>query len=138
MNKVELMGRFTKDPEVTIAGNGTAKCSFTLAVDRRFKDNNGARQSDFINCVAWKQHAAFISKNFTKGNKVVVIGSLRTRSYDKDGHKYFVTEVLVEETYFCESKKKDGDMSVDADNIDLEISEFEMDPELPFDDGLEP
>lgn len=56
----------------------------------------------------------------------------------KDGHKYFVTEVLVEETYFCESKKKDGDMSVDADNIDLEISEFEMDPELPFDDGLEP
>jgi len=77
-----------------------------LAVDRRFKDANGERQTDFINCVAWRQTAEFIGKYFHKGNRIGVCGSIQTRSYDKDGQKVFVTEILVEEAEFVESQSK--------------------------------
>lgn len=104
MNKVELIGRLTKDPEVKLTTNQTAYCNFTVAVDRRFKDKDGQRQSDFINCVAWKQTADFINKYFHKGSRIGLCGSIQTRSYEKDGQKVFITEVLVDEVEFVESK----------------------------------
>ena len=107
MNKVELVGRLTKDPEIRNTANGTQFCGFTLAVDRRFKDANGERSADFINCVAWKERAVFIQKYFHKGNRIGICGSIQTRTYDdNDGKKVFVTEVLVDEAEFVESASK--------------------------------
>ena len=105
MNKVELIGRLTKEPEIKLTSNQTQYCNFTIAVDRRFKDANGQRQADFINCVAWKQTAVFIQKYFHKGNKIGVVGSIQTRSYDdQNGQKHFVTEVIADEVEFVESQ----------------------------------
>lgn len=104
MNKVILIGRLTKDPEVRNTSNQTAFCNFSIAVDRRFKDNNGQRQADFINCVAWRQTASFIGSYFRKGSKIAVVGSLQTRTYDDNqGQKRYVTEVVVEEAEFADS-----------------------------------
>ena len=104
MNKVELVGRLTKDPEVKLTSNQTQFCNFTIAVDRRFKDANGQRQADFINCVAWRQTAVFIQKYFRKGNRIGLVGSIQTRSYDdQSGQKKFITEVVVDEAEFVES-----------------------------------
>ena len=104
MNKVELVGRLTKDPEVKLTSNQTQFCNFTVAVDRRFKDANGQRQADFINCVAWRQTAVFIQKYFHKGNRIGLVGSIQTRSYDdQNGQKRFITEVVVDEAEFVES-----------------------------------
>ena len=105
MNKVELVGRLTKDPEVKLTSNQTQFCNFTIAVDRRFKDQNGQRQADFINCVAWRQTAVFIQKYFHKGNRIGLVGSIQTRSYDdqQSGQKRFITEVVVDEAEFVES-----------------------------------
>ena len=104
MNKVELVGRLTKDPEVKLTSNQTQFCNFTVAVDRRFKDQNGQRQADFINCVAWRQTAVFIQKYFHKGNRIGLVGSIQTRSYDdQNGQKRFITEVVVDEAEFVES-----------------------------------
>lgn len=105
MNRVELVGRITKDPEVKMTTNQTQYCNFTVAVDRKFKDQNGERQADFINCVAWRQTAGFIGKYFHKGSKIGVCGSIQTRSYDnQNGQKVFVTEVVVDEAEFVDSK----------------------------------
>ena len=106
MNKVELIGRLTKEPEIKLTSNQTQYCNFTIAVDRRFKDANGQRQADFINCVAWKNTAVFIQKYFHKGNKIGVVGSIQTRSYDdQNGQKHFVTEVIADEVEFVESQQ---------------------------------
>lgn len=105
MNKVELIGRLTKEPEIKLTSNQTQFCNFTIAVDRRFKDANGQRQADFINCVAWKNTAVFIQKYFHKGNKIGVVGSIQTRSFDdQTGQKRFVTEVIADEVEFVESQ----------------------------------
>ena len=104
MNKVILIGRITKDLEVKLTSNQTKYVNFTIAVDRKFKDADGNKQTDFINCVAWKQTADFISKYFKKGSRIGVSGSIQTRSYEKDGQKVFITEVLVDEAEFVESK----------------------------------
>lgn len=107
MNKVELVGRLVKDPEVKLTSNQTKFCSFAIAVDRRFKDANGQRQADFISCVAWKQTAEFIQKYFHKGNRIGICGSIQTRNYeDQNGQKHFITEVLAEEVEFVESQEK--------------------------------
>lgn len=104
MNKVMLVGRLTKDPEIKLTSNQTQFCNFTLAVDRRFKDANGQRQADFISCVAWKQTAVFIQKYFKKGNRIGVAGSIQTRSYEDDSGKHFITEVVIDEAEFVESQ----------------------------------
>lgn len=104
MNKVILIGRLTKDPDVRSTSNQTAYCNFTIAVDRRFKDNNGQRQADFINCIAWRQTATFIGQYFHKGSKMALTGSLQSRSYDDNqGQKRYVTEVVVDEVEFADS-----------------------------------
>jgi len=107
MNKVILMGRLTKDPELRYTSvNNTAVCSFTLAVDRRFSKQGEEKQADFFQIVAWDKQAEFCSKYFTKGLKVVVIGRLQTRTWDdNEGKRHYVTEVVAEELHFAESKK---------------------------------
>lgn len=107
MNKVQLVGRICKDLEIKNTSNMTKYCTFTVAVDRRFKDADGKRQADFINCVAWKQTAEFIFKYFNKGSRIGIVGSIQTRNYeDKNGQKVYITEVIVDEAEFVESATK--------------------------------
>jgi single-strand DNA-binding protein len=110
MNKVILMGRLTKDPELRYtSGNNTAVASFTIAVNRRGA-KEGQPQADFINIVAWTKTAEFCGKYFTKGLQVVVVGRLQTRTWDdNEGKRHYVTEVVADETYFADSKKGSGD-----------------------------
>lgn len=127
MNKVTLIGRLTKEPELKLTAKQTAYCNFTLAVDRRFKDANGDKQSDFINCVAWKQTADFINKYFHKGSRIGVCGSIQTRSYeDKNGQKVFITEVVVDEAEFVESRAAETKPEKTDDEADG------LDGKLPF------
>lgn len=104
MNKAILVGRLTKDPELKTTAGGVSVCSFTVAVNRRFKNAEGNYDADFINCVAWRQQAEFLSKFFAKGRMVGVVGSIQTRSYDKDGQRVYITEVVAEEISFVDSK----------------------------------
>ena len=105
MNKAILVGRLTRDPELKSTANGTNVCSFSVAVNRRYKNAEGNYDADFINCTAWRQTAEFVSKYFTKGRMIGVVGSIQTRNYDdKDGKKVYVTEVAADEVYFVESK----------------------------------
>jgi len=110
MNKVILMGRLTKDPELRYtSNNNTAVCNFTLAVDRRFSKPGEAKQADFFNCQAWKNQAEFCSKYFAKGLKIVVVGSLQNRSWDDaEGKKHYTTEVIADEVYFAEGHKTES------------------------------
>lgn len=111
MNKVILMGRVTADPQLSTTPNGVTVCKFNIAVNRRFKNANGDYEADFISCVAWRQTAEFISNHFPKGRMIGVVGSLQSRTYDKDGQKHFITEVHVEEVYFTGDK---GNANSDA------------------------
>lgn len=106
MNRVILTGRLTKDPELKTTASGVAVASFTLAVDRRFKSQNGEREADFITCRAWRQTAEFITKYFTKGAKLSIMGNLQTGKYEKDGRTIFTTDVIAEEAYFVESPNR--------------------------------
>lgn len=109
MNKVILVGRLVKDPEVKATQSQISVCSFTLAVDRKFKNADGERQADFLNCVAWRQQAELLGKYFQKGSRIGIIGNLQSRSYDDaNGKKVYVTEVIVDEIEFVESKKEQG------------------------------
>ena len=111
LNKVILMGRFTRDPELKSTPQGVSTCSFSLAVDRNFVREGEERKADFINCVAWRQTAEFISKYFKKGSMVALEGSIQTRTWDdQDGKKRYATEVIVSQIYFAESKKEDGNI----------------------------
>ena len=87
MNKAILVGRLTKDPELKTTASGVSVCSFTIAVNRRFRNAEGNYDADFINCVAWRQQADFLSRFFTKGRMVGVIGSIQTRNYERDGQR---------------------------------------------------
>lgn len=109
-NKVFIMGRLCKDPELRHTQSGTAVASFTLAVDRDFKDKTtGERTTDFIDCVAWRGTAEFVSRFFAKGRMAVVVGSLQIRDWtDKEGNKRRTAEVIAESVYFGDSRK-DGD-----------------------------
>ena len=109
MNKVILIGRMTKDPELQQMKSGTSMVRFSVAVQRKFKNANGEYETDFINCVAWKQTAEFISRFFGKGRMIAVVGSLQSRSFDaNDGSKRFVTEVVVDEAEFVTPKENNA------------------------------
>ena len=110
LNHITIMGRLTRDPELRRTGSGTAVASFTLAVDRDFgKNENGERETDFIDCVAWRQTGEFVSKYFTKGRMAVVSGRLEIRGWtDKDGNKRRSAEVVADNVYFGDSRR-DGE-----------------------------
>ena len=106
INKVILMGRITQDLELKQTPNGTSVLAFTVAVERNYSKGED-KQSDFINCVAWKEKAEFISKYFGKGRMIAIEGNLRTRAYDdKNGVKHYVTEVYVDNVSFTGEKKQ--------------------------------
>ena len=114
INTVVLMGRITKDLELKQTPNGISVLAFTVAVDRNSKD----KQTDFINCVAWRQTAEFIAKYFGKGRMIAVEGQLRTRTYDdKNGVKHYVTEVYVDNASFTGEAKGEGVHTNPADSI---------------------
>jgi len=111
MNKVILMGRLTRDPEVRYTQtSNTLVASFSLAVNRRFVRQGEERQADFFNIVAWGKQGEFCSKYFKKGQQVGVIGRLQTRTWDDDKGRHYITEIVAEEVYFADSRR-DGDSS---------------------------
>lgn len=102
LNKVILMGRLTREPELKYTPSNVAVCSFSIAVDRRYAKPGEQRETDFINIVAWRNTAEFISKYFTKGQLINICGSLQTRTWDDEkGNTRYVTEVIVDEVNFC-------------------------------------
>ena len=143
MNKVQLVGRLTRDPEIRYSQgeNATATARFSVAVNRRFKNSEGNYDADFINCVAFGKSAEFVEKYFKKGMAIGLTGRIQTGSYtNKDGQKVYTTDVVVEETEFVESK---GASSADnsntsrptpnvANNNDFMSIPDGVDEELPF------
>ena len=143
MNKVQLVGRLTRDPEIRYSQgeNATATARFSVAVNRRFKNAEGNYDADFINCVAFGKSAEFVEKYFKKGMAIGLTGRIQTGSYtNKDGQKVYTTDVVVEETEFVESK---GTSSADnsnnsrpapsaANNNDFMSIPDGVDEELPF------
>ena len=133
LNKIILMGRLTRDPELRHTGNGTAVVSFSLAVDRDFKSQSGEKETDFIDIVAWRSTAEFVSKYFSKGRMAVVEGRLQIRDWtDKDGAKRRTVEVVADNVYFGDSKRTVSDSYTAAPSGEFtEVPEDEK-GELPF------
>ena len=113
LNHITIMGRLTRDPELRRTGSGIAVASFTVAVDRDFGNREGGeRETDFIDCVAWRQTGEFVSKYFTKGSMAVVSGRLQIRNWtDKEGNKRRTAEIVADNCYFGESKRSEGGSS---------------------------
>ena len=111
LNHIVIMGRLTRDPELRRTGSGIAVASFSVAVDRDFGGRDGGeKETDFIDCVAWRQTGEFVSKYFTKGRMIVVSGRLQIRSWtDKDGNKRRTAEVVADNVYFGDSKRDNND-----------------------------
>lgn len=130
-NKVFLMGRLTKDPDLRGEGNNLV-AKYSLAVDRRFKDNDGNYPTDFINIVVFGKGAEFAEKYLKKGTKVVVTGRIQTGSYtNKDGQKVYTTDVVAEDQEFAESKSHASEGSNSSDNDFMDISQEDKDS-MPF------
>ena len=140
LNHITVMGRMTRDPETRYTRNNTPVCSFTLAVERDRKNEDGSRTTDFIDCAAWRSTAEFISKYFRKGSMAVAAGRLQLRDWtDKDGNKRRQAEILCENVYFGESKSTGG--GLDQYGYDNEGQKYgespfneigDEDGELPF------
>lgn len=143
LNKIILMGRLTRDPELRRTGSGTAVTSFALAVDRDFKGQGGEKETDFIDIVAWRSTAEFVSKYFTKGRMAVVDGRLQIRDWtDKDGGKRRSAEVVADNVYFGDSKRdSDSAGGSYAPRASAPVSDYASAPEgdrfaeLSDDDG---
>ncbi len=128
MNKVVLLGRLTKDIEVRYTESNMAVGNLTLAVKRRIKNTNGEYESDFINCVCWKETAETMNKYLKKGDPVLVEGRIQTRSFeDKDGNKRYATEVVIEHMDFVSNKKEQT----------TEVKEEPKEEKNPFEDMKE-
>lgn len=141
LNKIFIMGRLTRDPELRRTQNGTAVAGFALAVDRDYKNADGTKETDFIEVVAWRSSAEFVSKYFAKGRMAVVEGRIQIRDWqDKDGNKRRNAEVVADNVYFGDSKKE-GDSSggykaagkaVDVEPGEGEFAEIEDEEDSPF------
>lgn len=136
LNKIFIMGRLTRDPELRRTQNGAAVTSFSLAVDRDFKNADGSKDTDFINVVAWRGAAEFVAKYFSKGRMAVVEGRLQMRDWtDRDGNKRRNAEVLADNIYFGDSKKdtEDRDERYGGEGRSSGFSESdEEDEDFPF------
>lgn len=128
LNKIILYGRLTEDPDLRQTTSGVFVCSFTIAVDRDFKDKNGEKQTDFIHVVAWRNTAEFISKWFHKGSLILVDGSLQSRKYeDKSGQKRTTFDVVANAVYFGGDKRDNVSQFPQEKSVDVE-------PDLDSDD----
>lgn len=139
MNKFIGLGRLTKDPELRSTQSGLKITSFTLAINRNFKNKDGNYDADFLNCQAFKNTAEFIKKYFKKGSMMAITARAQTRNYDdNDGKKRFVTEFIVEEVYFAGSNEKKNETSIEVQqnytsDYDTAGSEVTLsDEDLPF------
>ena len=138
LNHITIMGRLTRDPELRRTGNGIAVTSFTLAVDRDFADkNSGEKETDFIDCVAWRSTGEFVSKYFSNGSMAVVSGKLQIRNWtDKDGNKRRSAEVIADNVYFGDSKKSDSYTAGNSNSPSAPVQDFapidDEDSQLPF------
>ena len=139
LNHIVLMGRLTRDPELRHTQSGTAVAGFSLAVERDFKGDTGDRETDFVDCVAWRSTAEFVSKYFTKGRMAIVEGRLQMRDWtDRDGNKRRSAEVVADHVYFGDSKREAGTApgQITAYQSSGEVDAFEElkddDGELPF------
>lgn len=133
MNKCILIGRITRDPELRFSpGTGTAISRFTIAVNRRKKED-GTQEADFIPCVAWRKQAENLANYQKKGNQIAVTGRIQTRSYDgKDGIKRYVTEVIAEEIQFLDKVNREINQSSGADYDSGWSNPVDDDDEIPF------
>ena len=129
MNTWVGIGRLVRDPEVRYTQSGKARAKFTLAIDRR-RSGDAEKQADFISCVAWEKIAEVISQYVSKGQKIAVEGRIQTRSYEKDGRKYYVTEVVVQSMEFCDSKMDEAGGS--AGRADEYPGAVVPDEDIPF------
>ncbi len=136
LNKAILIGRLTRDPELKYLQNGTAVASFTLAVDRTFKNKDGEKEADFIPIVAWRKTAELCGKYLAKGSQAAISGRIQTRSYDaNDGTKRYVTEIVADEVQFIGSKADSPrNINNDNDNFGVPMDGFEEidDLDVPF------
>lgn len=140
LNHITIMGRLTRDPELRRTSKGVAVSSFTVAVDRDFGSKDGGeKETDFFDCVAWRQTGEFVNKYFAKGSMIVVSGRLEFRGWtDKDGNKRRTAEVVADNVYFGDSNKREvnNTPSVDSDPAPSHASDFAMleddDAALPF------
>lgn len=140
LNKAILCGRLTKTPEETATQSGTVVSRFSIAIDRRYQKQGEEKQTDFLNIVAFGKTAEFVGRYFTKGSPIIVVGSIQTRSYEKDGQKRYATEIIADEVSFAGSKKDNqgAEASADADPLDGLITApdgfvtVEDDESLPF------
>ena len=129
LNHIVLMGRLCADPELRRTNSGTPVTSFTLAVDRDFKSQNGEKEADFVPVIAWRNTAEFVSKYFTKGRMAVVDGRLQMRNWtDKDGNKRTTAEVVAENVYFGDTKREDSRSQAEPEYEEIQ----EEDGDLPF------
>ena len=135
LNRIIVMGRMTRDPELRRTNSGTAVASFTVAVDRDFKSQSGEKETDFIDVVAWRNTAEFVCKYFSKGRMAVVEGRLQLRDWtDKDGNKRRSAEIVADSVYFGDSKRYGGDAAQSEPQSEPQsgFSEVEDDGDLPF------
>lgn len=133
MNKAIIMGRLCADPELRTTPGGKAVTTIRVAVNRRFSNEDGTRDADFIDVVCWRQTAEFVSKYFTKGRMIGVVGWLQTRSWtDKNGNKRYVTEVIADEAYFCGDKAETETKAKAKPEAEPELTEVDDGEELPF------
>lgn len=131
MNIVAIMGRLTADPELRTTQNGTSVTSFTVAVDREFKKD----ETDFLNVVAWRQTADFITRYFRKGKMIAIVGSIQTRQYeDKNGNKRTATEIIAEKAAFCGDKAEGEKDTAETPKTEINavFDDVEADDGLPF------
>ena len=120
LNTAIIMGRLTTDPELKSTGGGVSVCSFTVAVDRRFKGQNEERQTDFIRCVAWRQSAEFLARFFRKGSMVAVTGSIQVRNYeDKNGNRREAVELVADQISFTGERSQGGSGGGYRDDVPL-------------------
>lgn len=132
INNVTLMGRLTAAPELKTTQSGTTVTSFCLAVDRNYQQN-GERQADFINCIAWRSTAEFICRNFGKGDMIAITGEIQTRKYtDKDGKNRVAFEVIASQASFCGGKNNAQNAPQNAPQAAGELEEIGAENDLPF------
>ncbi len=138
MNKVILMGRLTRDPEVRYTTTGKAVCQFTLAIDRPFSNQEGQREADFIPVVVWGKTAELCGNSLNKGQRILVDGRIQVRNYDaKDGTKRYVTEVIAANIEFIERKSDSANRPAQAATEDAPKSEMEsFGSSVPFDEEI--
>lgn len=137
MNKTILIGRITKDPELRTTPNNRSVCQFTIAVNRAYTNEEGKREADFINCVVWDKQAENLAMYQKKGNQIAVEGRIQTRNYDDNsGKKVYVTEVLVNNIIYLDTKKDDSNFNNLEEPPVVEKQE-EIDPYQAFGDSIE-